>query len=157
MADPKSPVSFGPQELLKFAIGMEQHWSIPANLGSFPPHNIEKLDEDRYILTLAVAGFRRDEIDISLFRGYLRIEGKKISVDKDELRTMTTLAGLPEAEFEPTPTILYQGIAFRDFAREFKLGEDVEVTSAHLQDGLLRVHLNRIKLKEEKPVIIPIR
>lgn len=156
MADPKVAVTYSQPDFLKFTVGFEQFFREPVNSGNFPPHNIEMIDEDRYVLTLAVAGFKKDEIDITLFRGYLRIEGKKIPVDKAELDLMTKWAGVPQAELPPSPRLLYQGIAFRDFAREFKLGEDVEVTEARLEDGLLSIHLNRFK-PEENPIVIAIR
>lgn len=126
--------------LLRNAIGYDplQRFTEMVATTSYPPHNIEKLDDDRYRLTLAVAGFAREEIEITLQKGILLVTGSK---QADESR----------------PAFLYQGIAFRDFARQFKLGEHVEVTSASLKDGLLVIDLEREVPEEQKARLIAIR
>lgn len=101
--------------------------------GGFPPYNIEALGDDKYRLTLAVAGFSKDEIDVSVEDGNLVIEGRKV---KD-----------PEA----THNYIYQGIAERDFTRKFKLMEYVVITSASLTDGMLVIDLERELPEALKP------
>ena len=97
------------------------------NSQGYPPYNISKsLDDDEvYVITLAVAGFKKSEIDIELKEGNLLIHG---NVEKKE-----------ESGIE----YLHKGIAERDFFRSFKLAEYVEVKSAKLEDGLLKVELFR--------------
>ena len=97
------------------------------NSQGYPPYNISKsLDDDEvYVITLAVAGFKKSEIEIELKEGNLLIHG---NVEKKE---------------ETGIEYLHKGIAERDFFRSFKLAEYVEVKSAKLEDGLLKVELFR--------------
>jgi len=103
----------------------------------YPPYNIEVLDEDRYAITLAVAGFDRSELDITVENSVLVIQGKKGS----------------EADGR---SFLYRGIANRAFERRFNLAEFVEVTDAALDNGLLTVNLKREIPESMKPRSIPI-
>ena len=86
---------------------------------------LSKDNNDIYEITLAIAGFKKSDIDIQLEDGTLKIEGTSGVLDSDE------------KEF------LHKGIAERNFIRTFKLAEYVEVKSAKLEDGLLRVQLER--------------
>ena len=95
---------------------------------SYPPYDIEALDENRYAITLAVAGFEENELDIEVEGDVLSIKGQK-SKDRDT-----------EHHF------LYRGIATRAFERKFNLAEYVEITNAKLYNGLLT-----IELKQELP------
>lgn len=112
-----------------------------AGEASFPPHNIERFDENRYRLTLAVAGFSKADLTLTLQDGVLKIDGRYGS------------GGQVEEESE----VIYRGIAFRNFTRLFKIGENVEVRSADLTDGLLVIDLERIVPEEQKPKLIRIR
>jgi molecular chaperone IbpA len=103
----------------------------------YPPYNIEVLDENHYAITLAVAGFKRDNLDIAVENGVLTISGAK----SDENRQKQ---------------YLYQGIANRAFERRFNLAEHVEVTKADLSDGVLTVNLRREIPEAMKPRSIPI-
>ncbi len=105
---------------------------------SFPPHNIVRLSENDYRLTLALAGFAKEDVTISLQSGVLTISGSK---------------PLPETE----PDYLYHGIAFRDFSRAFKIGENVEIVGASLENGLLEIDLARHVPEEQKPKLIQIK
>ncbi len=99
---------------------------------TFPPYNIEVVDEDRYAITLAVAGFARNELEIELEKGNLSIRGRKNA--------------------EPaTHKYLHQGIAFRSFERKFNLAEHVEVQGADYRDGLLVISLVRKVPEAMKP------
>ena len=110
----------------------------------YPPYNIEACDENVYAITLAVAGFKKDEIDINVEKGVLTIRGKK---EQDESRQY-----------------LHQGIANRAFERKFNLDDHVEVTGADLNDGLLSIHLvkeipeamkpRRIKINQDSNDVI---
>lgn len=148
-------------DLFRYAIGLD--WALPDannNAGNYPPHNIEKLTENHFVLTLAVAGFSRDEIDITLHKGWLRIKGAKepsdnkhvIVIDTPLVDGPGTMKQMQEVESE----YLYQGIAFRPFEREFRLGDNVEVKSASLKDGLLSISLERIVPLVERPKTIEI-
>lgn len=91
----------------------------------YPPHNISKVG-DKYTINLAVAGFRKEELKVSVDDGFLNIEG------------IRNVSEAPEG-FE----MLYRGIASRDFVRSWKLGEYVEVTSVKLENGMLTIDLER--------------
>lgn len=125
--------------LYRTTIGFD-HWDSLLNsaLGTdrspagYPPHNIEVLDENQYRLTLAVAGFRQDDIDVQLENGVLTVRGSKGDQDKDG-------------------NFLYRGIALRSFERKFNLAEHVEVRGARLADGLLTIDLVRELPEAMKP------
>ncbi len=93
---------------------------------NYPPYNIERLDEDRYRVTLAVAGFKPDEIDITAQQNLLQISGRKAEVAESD-----------------TAKYLHLGIANRGFDRRFELADFVRVERADLADGLLIVELIR--------------
>ena len=112
-------------------------FTVTGNTG-FPPYNIERTGEDEYRLTLAVAGFSREDLTITVENGYLTIVGQKPEVT-DEKR-----------EF------IHRGIAERNFSREFKLGEYIEITGADMKDGLLIVNLKREIPEQKKPRTIAI-
>jgi HSP20 family molecular chaperone IbpA len=93
----------------------------------YPPYNIEQTDPDRLRITLAVAGFSRDELSVTVEDKQLVIRGKQTeSGDK---------------------TFLHRGIAARQFQRAFVLADGIEVTGAELENGLLSVELARPKLE----------
>lgn len=98
---------------------------------NWPPFDTVKLSEDRYQITMAVAGFKRDEIDISQQENLLVIKGeRKINVDGE---------------------YLHRGIAYRPFIRRFELAEHVQVSDAQLADGLLNISLKRELPEAMKP------
>ena len=97
----------------------------------YPPYNIETTGEDAYRITLAVAGFRPDELSIVDHQGTLTVAGQK--------------AGGDDAQY------LYRGIAKRSFQRQFSLAEHIKVTGARLENGLLRIELVREVPEEMKP------
>ena len=101
--------------------------------GGYPPYNIERTDENQYEITLAVAGFSEDDLEIEVVDRDLRVSGRK---DADE-------AG--EREF------LHQGIAGRNFDRRFRLAEHVLVSGAELKNGLLTIALEREIPEAKKP------
>jgi molecular chaperone IbpA len=91
---------------------------------SYPPYNIEQVDENQYQITMAVAGFREDELEITSEQNTLVISGRQDDEGDDR-------------------NYLYRGIAARNFERKFQLAEHVRVTSARLENGLLHVALQR--------------
>ena len=128
------------EQLLRNTIGYDPLVARFASIGSnYPLHNIEKLTDDHYRLTLAVAGFAQEELVVTLHKGLLTIIGEK---QVDEARKKANY--------------LYQGIAFRDFKKEFTLGANVEVSAAKVENGLLIIDLLREMPEAEKPKLIPI-
>ncbi len=104
---------------------------------SYPPYNIERLGENEYRITMAVAGFRSDEINVEVKDTALAIRGEKKPEEK-------------QREY------LHRGIAQRSFERRFQLADYVEVTGASLNDGLLHVNLARNLPERMRPRVIPI-
>jgi molecular chaperone IbpA len=104
---------------------------------SYPPYNIEKLGEDDYRITMAVAGFGESDLNIELKQNVLTISGKK-------------------ADRQSTGELLHQGIASRGFERRFQLADHVVVAGAELENGLLHVTLKREVPEAMKPRTIPI-
>ena len=103
-----------------------------AETGGYPPYNIERLDEDDYRITLAVAGFSEDELDVELHENTLTVTGSRGETDEGR-------------------TFLYQGIAGRSFQRRFQLAEHVKVAGASLVNGLLNIELQREIPESAKP------
>lgn len=99
---------------------------------SYPPYNIELVAEDKYRISMAVAGFSRDELEVETERNTLRITGKKT------------------AEAAPR-TWLHRGIAARDFEQRFQLADHVKVVAANFENGLLNIELEREVPEAYKP------
>ena len=103
-----------------------------ADASSYPPYNIEKTGEDTYRLTMAVAGFRPEELDLVVKDNTLLVSGKASSEgQKGEM--------------------LYRGIAGRAFERRFVLADHIVVDGADVQNGLLHVGLKRVVPEALKP------
>ena len=95
---------------------------------TFPPYNIERTNESNYRVSLAVAGFNSNDINIETKDSNLIVRGKKEATENSEQ---------PESQF------LHQGISTAEFERRFQLAEHVEVKGANLKDGLLHIDLIR--------------
>lgn len=100
--------------------------------GGYPPYNIERLDENDFRITLAVAGFGEDELDLELRENTLTVTGRKGETDDNR-------------EF------LHQGIAGRSFERRFQLADQIRVAGASLENGLLNIDLEREIPEAMKP------
>ncbi|MEZ8966933.1 Hsp20 family protein [Vibrio breoganii] len=99
--------------------------------GGYPPYNIEQQDENKYRITMAVAGFADDQMDITQKENVLIVRG--------------------ERKAEEGKTYVYQGIAERDFERKFQLADYVKVIGATMENGLLHVDLEREIPEAMKP------
>jgi molecular chaperone IbpA len=99
---------------------------------SYPPYNIELVTDDKYRITMAVAGFNSSEIDVVSERDTLKVVGRK---QKDEAKH----------------TFLHRGIAARDFEQRFELADHVKVVGARLDNGLLSIELVREVPEALKP------
>ncbi len=106
------------------------------NSHSYPPYDLLKLDEDTYKLSIAVAGFAKDNVDVTVDNGTLIIKGEIVDVTDAE--------------------VVHKGIAGRKFVRSFALGEYMEVTGAELKDGMLHISIDRIVPEEKKPKTVEI-
>jgi molecular chaperone IbpA len=109
---------------------------------SYPPYNIELLAEDKYRITMAVAGFSQEDIDIESKENSLIIIGTKQAAVATNAEANKAEANKAEANKAPRQ-FLHQGIAERNFERKFQLGEHVKVIGAFMENGLLHVDLER--------------
>ncbi|MGE4527853.1 MAG: Hsp20 family protein [Rhodospirillaceae bacterium] len=102
---------------------------------SYPPYNIERFGDDRYRISMAVAGFAEDELDITVKDNSLTVTGRKAEETGDAGET----------------TFLHRGIAARAFERRFELASHIKVKGASLENGLLHIELMREVPEELKP------
>jgi molecular chaperone IbpA len=138
--------SFDIPSIHKFGIGFDSMFdelnrlhSLQSNT-NYPPYNVVQITEDEYMISLAVAGFGLDNLSVTKDKNFLIIEGKNTIKEED----------LPDINY------LHRGISARDFRREFKLADHVEIENAHLELGILNVHLKREIPEEQKPKSIAI-
>ena len=107
----------------------------------YPPYNIRAINKDYYIIEIALAGFPKESLSVTLKDNVLTVEGEGIN---------TTLS---ESELD----YVHQGIARRDFKHDFPLAEHIEVKSAEFEDGMLNIELIRNTPEELKPKTIKIK
>ena len=105
---------------------------------SYPPYNINKLDDFNYQIEMALAGFSKSDIEVKTVDGQLTIKSIE-SEAKDEKET------------------LHRGISKRKFSRTFTLADDIKVNGAELKDGMLLIDLEKIVPEEKKPRTIDIK
>ena len=105
---------------------------------SYPPYNINKIDDLNYQVEMALAGFGKDDIEIKYSDDQLTIKSVE-SDDKDE------------------KDVIHRGISKRKFSRSFTLAEDIKVNGAELKDGMLLVELEKIVPEEKRPRTIAIK
>jgi molecular chaperone IbpA len=132
--------NFDLSPLYRTAIGFDRLADMLSNASridgnSYPPYNIEARGEDQYRITMAVAGFSEEELDIVSEQNTLTVSGGKSSSGSDD----------SGREF------LYRGIATRSFERRFQLADHVRVESASLENGLLHIDLTRELPERMKP------
>jgi molecular chaperone IbpA len=126
-----------------FFIGFNREMERLANVQlasrqtNYPPYDLIKVDEDTFKLSLAIAGFAKSDIDVSVDNGTLIIRG--------------------ETEDNAEAEIVHKGIAARKFTRTFALGEYMEVIGAEMKDGMLHINIERIVPEEKKPKSIKIK
>ena len=136
------PIDFSP--LYRSTVGFDRLFNLLDSVTGFdevpatyPPYNIERLGDNEYRITMAVAGFGQDEVRIEVKENALTVSGAKKAEEK-------------ERQF------LHRGIAARAFERRFQLADHVEVKGADLRDGLLHVELVRNVPERLKPRTIAI-
>ena len=131
--------------LTPFTVGMDRMFrdleqfsnSYVASSTGYPPYNIEQVDDGKWIISMAIAGFSEDDIEVSQKERNLTVKGKIKNKDDDN-------------------DFVHRGIANRSFERTFRLGEHVLVKNATLKNGMLAIDLEQEIPEEEKPKVIPI-
>lgn len=129
--------------IARFGIGFDQMFNelerVTKQTTNYPPHNILQIDENNFVIQLAVAGFNEGDVNI-------QVEGQVLTITGS-----TTKDNKYGAEY------LVQGISMRDFERTFTLAEHVEVKNAEITNGILSVELERIIPLEKLPKKIDIK
>jgi molecular chaperone IbpA len=114
---------------------LENNARASAGDSNYPPYDIEKTGDDSYRITVAVAGFTRDEIEVTAQQNLLTVAARKVELTEDDA----------------TPKFLHRGIATRAFERRFQLADHVHVTGADVANGLLVIELVREVPEAMKP------
>jgi len=142
--------SFDLPAIHKFGIGFDNLFddlmrvNAQQSNNNYPPYDIVQINDDEYMISLAVAGFGHDNLSITKDKKFLIIEGKH------------SRENINDAYEESTTKYLHKGISERSFRREFQLADHVEISNAHLELGILNVHLKREVPEEAKPKTIAI-
>ena len=140
--------SFDIPALHKFGIGFDNMFdelmrvSAQQSSTNYPPYDIVQINEDEYMISMAVAGFGHDNLSVTKDKKFLIVEGKhsRETVENEDATTK----------------YLHKGISERSFRREFQLADHVEISNAHLELGILSVHLKREVPEDAKPKTIAI-
>jgi molecular chaperone IbpA len=140
--------TFNIPDIHKFAVGFDSMFdelhraTAQQNQTNYPPYNVVQINENEYLISIAVAGFGQSDLTVTKEKNFLIIEGKhcKETIEQSE----TSL------------TYLHKGISERSFRREFKLADYVEVVNANLELGILNLHLQREVPEEQKAKTIAI-
>jgi molecular chaperone IbpA len=135
----------GTKDIDKFFVGFDQqfnkmakfHDELTKNIPNYPPYNIKKVDDNKYTIELAVAGFAKQDVEVVFEDNKLIISGKA-SDDSDN------------------ENFLWKGIANRAFTRTFVLDDQVEIENAEMLNGMLKIFLERIIPEHKKPKKIEI-
>jgi len=133
----------------KFGIGFDNMFdelmrvNAQQSNNNYPPYNIVQINDNEYMIAVAVAGFGHDNLTVTKDKNFLIIEG---------MHSVAKLADEDDANY----TYLHKGISERSFRREFQLADHVEISNAHLELGILNVHLKREVPEDAKPKTIAI-
>lgn len=131
-----APYSVGFEDTIKRFSDLANTTIKAAN---YPPYDIVKVDDNRYVIEMAVAGFGKQNIELELINGRLVVSGKLESDEKN------------------LANILYKGIANRSFQRAFTLADSIEVEGAELVNGILKIWLENIIPDHKKPRKIEVK
>ena len=139
--------AFDYNHMTPYAVGFDRQFdrlfdyvTHQAESTGFPPYNIQKTEDYKFEIEMALAGFSKKDIEVEVAEGVLTVKSMK---DKDTGST---------DEFT-----LYKGISQRNFKRKFTLADDIVVNGAELKDGMLTISLERIVPEEKKPQLITIK
>ena len=115
------------------------HLTMQSN---YPPYNIRKIGKDNYAIEVALAGFSKDDVVVEFEDNLLTVRTKQVNKSEDN---------------NSNGEIIHKGISQRQFARSFKIADDVKVDEAQLKDGLLTISCERIIPEHKKKKLIEIK
>ena len=107
--------------------------------GTYPPYNISKVDDNNYIIEMALAGFNKDDIEVELADSELTVRSKKREDSNKDVN------------------LIHQGISQRSFNRKFTLSEEILVKNAEMKNGMLIIKLEKFIPENKKPKLISIK
>ena len=136
------PLSVGFDDVFNHFESMFDHQFDTLNVSNYPPYNIVKVDKNKFDVEVALAGFNKKDINVSVENGMLTIESKQEEKSKDK---------------DEDGEVIHKGISKRYFKRSFTIADDVEVKGAELKDGLLRVSMEKIIPESKKMKTINIK
>ena len=136
------PLSVGFDDVFNHFESMFDHQFDTLNVSNYPPYNIVKVDKNKFDVEVALAGFNKKDINVSVENGMLTIESKQEEKSKDK---------------DEDGEVIHKGISKRYFKRSFTIADDVEVKGAELKDGLLRVSMDKIIPESKKMKTINIK
>ena len=133
-------------QLTPYAVGFERQFNRlndyvkhQQQSTGFPPYNIQKVEDFKYSIEMALAGFSKEDIEVEVADGVLTVRSVK------------------ETDNESDEWTLHRGISYRKFNRKFTLADDIVVNDAKLENGLLSIELEQIVPEEKKPRLIKIK
>ncbi|MBK46862.1 MAG: heat-shock protein [Gammaproteobacteria bacterium] len=138
------PISVGFDDIFNHFESMfdEDYYTLTQNIGSnYPPYNIVRSGENQYDIEIALAGFNKDDINVTVEDRLLTVETK----NTDEKTTANQ-----------SNEVIHRGISQRYFKKSFTVASDVEVKNAQLKDGLLKISMERVIPEDKKPRTIDI-
>ena len=138
------PISVGFDDIFNHFESMfdEDYYTLTQNIGSnYPPYNIVRSGENQYDIEIALAGFNKDDINVTVEDRLLTVETK----NTDEKTTANQ-----------SNEVIHRGISQRYFKKSFTVASDVEVKDAQLKDGLLKISMERVIPEDKKPRTIDI-
>ena len=131
-------------QLTPYAVGFDRVFDQLQNYAQhnitstgFPPYNIRKGGEYNFVIEMALAGFSKDDIEVEVADGLLTVRSVKENDEND--------------------SNIYRGISYRKFNRKFTLADDIVVNDASLENGMLKIDLERIVPDEKKPRLIAVK
>ena len=131
-------------QLTPYAVGFDRMFDnlsryVDNNTTStgFPPYNIRKEGDYNYVIEMALAGFGKDDIEVEVADGTLSVRSVKENSEDD--------------------STVYRGISYRKFERKFTMADDIVVNGASLENGMLKLELERVVPEEKKPRLVAIK
>tara|TARA_B100000965_G_scaffold392812_1_gene402818 strand:- start:2774 stop:3232 length:459 start_codon:yes stop_codon:yes gene_type:complete len=138
------PISVGFDDIFNHFESMfdEDYYTLTQNIGSnYPPYNIVRSGENQYDIEIALAGFNKDDINVTVEDRLLTVETK--NTDEKTIANQSN-------------EVIHRGISQRYFKKSFTVASDVEVKNAQLKDGLLKISMERVIPEDKKPRTIEI-
>ena len=132
---------------------LNQHYSLHTTT-NFPPYNIRKLEENKWQVEVALAGYDRKDIEVKTIEGNLVVE--TVERDRESTERADNGAYGPDKDAKEDSELVHRGISQRKFSRTWSMADDAVVNRAKMVDGMLYVEIERVVPEEKKPKLIKI-